>query len=135
MWPAAAPEWAVIECQSLIDAGSLVSPGMLADPLYFDFISFAQNATIAQEMPRGRAVFEEFCEECPDNKRLVRRDASISNDALPAAYFEAVGDKIYDGLRHGFRVRTPEHPAVHACRYVWYLLRCIISRLIPGLLL
>jgi hypothetical protein len=32
--------------------------GDLSDPLYFDFISFAQFATLSEEMLRGRQVFE-----------------------------------------------------------------------------
>lgn len=32
--------------------------GELTDPLYFDFISFSQYATIAREMGKGRQVFE-----------------------------------------------------------------------------
>lgn len=30
----------------------------LTDPNYFDFISFAQMATISREIPEGRQVFE-----------------------------------------------------------------------------
>ena len=32
--------------------------GDLTDPLYFDFISFCQSATLRQEMQRGKQTFE-----------------------------------------------------------------------------
>ncbi len=35
-----------------------VKQGDITDPLYFDFISFAQFATISREMPLGRQVFK-----------------------------------------------------------------------------
>ena len=35
-----------------------VRQGELSDPLYFDFISFAQYATVCQEFTRGRQVFK-----------------------------------------------------------------------------
>jgi hypothetical protein len=36
-----------------------------ADPLYFDFISFSQYATISREMASPAHVFEEYYELCP----------------------------------------------------------------------
>jgi hypothetical protein len=36
-----------------------------ADPLYFDFISFSQYATISREMAQPARVFEEYYELCP----------------------------------------------------------------------
>lgn len=53
--------------------------GDLTDPLYFDFIAFSQYATLSREMSAAR-------------------DAS-----LPAAFTQRVGDRVYDGLRNGFR--------------------------------
>jgi len=42
--------------------------------------------------------------ECPDSKRIVRRDARFSdNKLLPNLFNRLVGDKIYDGLANGFR--------------------------------
>ena len=35
--------------------------GDLTDPLYFDFISFSQYATIGREMPNGQQVFKVRC--------------------------------------------------------------------------
>lgn len=35
-----------------------VRQGELSDPLYFDFISFAQYATVCQELARPRQVFK-----------------------------------------------------------------------------
>ncbi|KAG2489679.1 hypothetical protein HYH03_011788 [Edaphochlamys debaryana] len=78
--------------------------GDISDALYFDFISFSQFSTIAREIPNGQQVFREYCEECPDGWRVVRRDASISDNALlPALFFAKTGDRIFTGLRDGFR--------------------------------
>ncbi|CAK0738295.1 hypothetical protein CVIRNUC_001022 [Coccomyxa viridis] len=78
--------------------------GDLTDPSYFDFISFAQLATISREIPKGQQEFEEFCEECENRTKLVRREPELrSNAALPAAFERATGERIYDGLRNGFR--------------------------------
>lgn len=37
---------------------TLVLQGDLTDPLYFDFISYAQYAVIAREIPNGQQVFK-----------------------------------------------------------------------------
>jgi len=48
---------------------------------------------------------QEFCEDCPDQSKTVRRDATFKdNSALPAQVALRTGDYIYDGLRNGFRV-------------------------------
>jgi len=85
----------------------IIRPGQLTDPLYFDFINYIQYALLAKEMPKGRMVFEEFCEieeECPGTrKRVVKRDQRLSdNSLLPAAMEAGIGDKIYFNLANGF---------------------------------
>jgi len=46
--------------QHLGGQGGIVQQGMLQDPYYFDFISFAQYATIAREMSQNpQLLFEE----------------------------------------------------------------------------
>ncbi|KAG2436194.1 hypothetical protein HXX76_006506 [Chlamydomonas incerta] len=83
--------------------------GDISDSLYFDFISYSQFSTIAREMPKGLQVFREYCEEeenktCQDRFRVVRRDAAIAdNNVLPALFFAKTGDRIYTGLKDGFR--------------------------------
>ena len=53
----------------------------------------------------GLCMGQEFCEDCPDQSKLVRRDASFKdNAALPAQVALRTGDYIYDGLKNGFRV-------------------------------
>ncbi len=48
---------------------------------------------------------QEFCEDCPDQSKTVRRNATFKdNSALPAQVALRTGDFIYDGLRNGFRV-------------------------------
>ncbi|GFR46801.1 hypothetical protein Agub_g8433, partial [Astrephomene gubernaculifera] len=78
--------------------------GDITDPLYFDFISYSQFSTILREMPKGQQVFKEYCEDCPDLTRVVRRDAALQdNSQLPAVFFTRTGDRIYSYLKDGFR--------------------------------
>ena len=52
-------------------------------------------------------LVQEYCEDCPEQSKLVRRDASFKdNNALPAQIALRTGDFIYDGLRNGFRVSS-----------------------------
>ncbi|GBF90150.1 hypothetical protein Rsub_03283 [Raphidocelis subcapitata] len=92
-----------------------VRAGDLTDPIYFDFISYAQYATISRAMRAPQQVFEErySCDElaadddesCAETRtRVVRRPAAFGDDAaLPELFFEAAGDRIYTGLVQGFR--------------------------------
>ena len=55
----------------------------------------------------GQPVPQEFCEDCDGRTRLVTRAPELrSNDSLPAAFERAAGERIYEGLRNGFRVRS-----------------------------
>jgi hypothetical protein len=86
--------------------------GDLTDPLYFDFVAFCQYAVIGREILKGAQVFKEFCEECVDQARIVRRDpAYADNTMLPSLFNKAAGDKIYDGLLNGFRDEVFGAPA------------------------
>ena len=59
------------------------------------------------------AVVQEFCEDCPDQKKVVVRGAKYKDNAtLPGAVEEFAGDIIYRGLRDGFRVSIWESLAV-----------------------
>lgn len=50
-------------------------------------------------------VAQEFCEDCPDESRLVTRDPALQdNAALPAAFQHTAGDLLYAGLRDGLVV-------------------------------
>ncbi|WIA08996.1 hypothetical protein OEZ85_008410 [Tetradesmus obliquus] len=88
--------------------------GDLSDPLYFDFISFSQYATISREMGQPQRVFEEYYEICPpgagdddpceSGQKVVTRPPQYADDSqLPAYFFQKTGDLIYDGLLNGFR--------------------------------
>jgi hypothetical protein len=78
--------------------------GELSDPLYFDFISAAQFATISQKMapPEAKMIFEERT-GAEGTVSVVSRDALLQDDAvLPAAFFKTAGDKMYAGLMANF---------------------------------
>lgn len=87
-----------------------VKYGDLTDPLYFDFISFAQFATISDEMRKGELVFEER-NGAFGELRTVRRDASVlDNSQLPMAFTKKAGNLIYERLLEGFEGETFKAP-------------------------
>lgn len=89
-----------------------IKQGDLTDVNYFDFISFAQMSSVGQAIKTGRQVFEEFCEDCPGQKHVVRRDAKYKDNAsLPSFVEELAGDNIYRSLRDGFRGRDFNGPS------------------------
>lgn len=91
----------------------LVKQGDLTDPYYFDFISFAQYATIYRESSLDPAVvFEEqvpiLVGEGTDDekqvfvKKIIKRDPSIGNAMLAKKHDEIVGNTILDKLEEQF---------------------------------
>lgn len=81
----------------------------MADPNYFDFISFAQYSTISREIINPQAVFEEQQPvEVGENELqkfntvVVKRDTTIPNSELPQRHTEIVGNAIYDKLIEKF---------------------------------
>ena len=89
----------------------VVQQGMLTDPYYFDFISFAQYATIAREISESPlSIFEEQQpgdvgdEGEPQTfvTTIVRRDPSITNDMLAIRHGQLVGSAILDRLMETF---------------------------------
>ena len=81
----------------------------MADPNYFDFISFAQYSTISREIADPQAVFEEQQPvEVGENELqkfntvVVKRDTTIPNSQLPQRHTEIVGNAIYDKLNDKF---------------------------------
>jgi hypothetical protein len=90
----------------------LVKQGELVDPYYFDFISFAQYATIFRDITIDPAVvFEEqqpiIVGEGEDEHqefiaKVIKRDPSIENSMLKNKHDEMVGTKILDKLNETF---------------------------------
>ena len=73
----------------------------MADPDYFDFISFAQYASVAAAMRNGRDFFEEKV-GAEGDKRTVQRDADFKDNArLPEEHARRVGDRILVSDRRG----------------------------------
>ncbi|CAM9397113.1 unnamed protein product [Scytosiphon promiscuus] len=71
-----------------------IKQGDLTDPDYFDFISFAQYASVADAIRNGRDFFEEKV-GADGEKRTVQRDADFKDNArLPEEHARRVGDKI-----------------------------------------
>lgn len=88
----------------------MVEQGMLVDPYYFDFISFAQYATISREIKQDPpSVFEEqqpveVGESEPQKfvATVIKRDPSLRNDMLAAEHDRLVGSLILDRLEEVF---------------------------------
>jgi hypothetical protein len=91
----------------------LVQQGDLTDPYYFDFISFAQYKAMNREMTMDPArVFEEqqpvdggdTSNDQPQTfvSRVIRREASLTNELLPMEHSSRVGKRILDRLDEQF---------------------------------
>jgi hypothetical protein len=97
-----ADEWALYR-QDHESMKKVVSDSMfeLSNPLYFDFISSVQYATISALM-RDPAPME-FEEQLGlEPVHVVRRDPAVSNALLPALFLERVGDRILDTILVNF---------------------------------
>lgn len=71
-----------------------IKQGDLTDPDYFDFISFAQYASVAMAIRNGRDIFEEKV-GAEGEKRTVQRDPEFKdNGLLPDEHARRVGDRI-----------------------------------------
>lgn len=104
----------------------VVQQGMLTDPYYFDFISFAQYATISREIRESPlSIFEE---QQPGDVNggegepqtfvttIVRRDPSITNDMLATRHSQLVGKAILDRLDETFANTASAIPIVPSGR-------------------
>jgi hypothetical protein len=96
-----------------------VKQGELVDPNYFDFISFAQYATIARDMRDPPGVFEEMqpVEVGEDEPQTfvpvaVRRDTDIRIADLPAEHGRMVGRAILSRLNETFGDTTSAIPSI-----------------------
>jgi len=97
--------------QYVSDLGpGIVQQGYLTDPYYFDFISFAQYATINREIFQDPAVL--FSEQQPMQvgedepqqfiSTVVKRDPSLTNDHLGPTHQKMVASAILDRFDETF---------------------------------
>uniref|UniRef100_A0A7S4ND68 Uncharacterized protein n=1 Tax=Odontella aurita TaxID=265563 RepID=A0A7S4ND68_9STRA len=93
----------------------VVQQGNLVDPYYFDFISFAQYATISRDMKDPPEFFEEkqpedMGEDEPMNFKpvIVRRE--VDAKLLPEKHSEEVGTAVLDRLNEIFAGTTSSIP-------------------------
>lgn len=93
--PPPPPTVATTPCPRLLNLSvNSIKQGDLTDPDYFDFISFAQHATLAIAMRNGRQIFEEKV-GAEGEKRTVQRDHELrDNGRLPEEHARRVGDRI-----------------------------------------
>lgn len=82
-----------------------VMQGDLSDPLYFDFISFAQYCVIADKMKHGMTEFIEK-NGAEGISSIVKRNPLVQdNDMLPTLHSKYVGRKILDWMYDRFPSR------------------------------
>jgi len=85
-----------------------VMQGDLADPVYFDFISFAQYATIAYKAKYGKMDFVEKFNADGDSQVVKRNKYLEDNSILPLAFTRLVGDKLLDFMLDKYPTITPQ---------------------------
>ena len=103
------------EWDSYRDKVSRVRQGDLADPNYFDFISYCQYATISAGMRNGKLVFNELIDS-NGTSVIVTRDPSIGgNEVLPASHAMRVGEAVLDAVFERYPGLAPEIPAQPTC--------------------
>ncbi|CAM9178448.1 unnamed protein product [Discosporangium mesarthrocarpum] len=84
-----------------------IQQGDLTDPAYFDFISFAQYASISRGMKAGRGIFEESV-GAEGEKKTVQRDPTFAdNRLLPGEHSRRVGDRILAYLQETYAKAGP----------------------------
>jgi hypothetical protein len=95
--------------------------GDLADPNYFDFISFAQYSTISREINNSYVFFEEqqpveVGEGEPQKfvKVVVKRDPSLTISDLARKHTEIVGNAILEKLNEKFGDTPSAIPKIEA---------------------
>ena len=87
-----------------------VFQGDLSDPLYFDFISFAQYATAAEKFRTSRTEFVEKFNAQGDT-RIVRRSPKLqNNDILPIIHSRAVGQRLVEWMYVRYNALLPSLP-------------------------
>jgi len=98
--------------------GLVPKQGDLQDPSYFDFISFAQYSTLAEEMRNGRLAYRELVGA--EGEQVVRErpaDVPRDNAALPAEHRRRVGDVIFSWASERYDIapaRAPDEIAARA---------------------
>ena len=98
----------------------LVKQGDLSDPYYFDFISFAQYATIYRDVTVDPPmVFEEQQPVIVGDEdkqqfisKIIRRDPTLTNSMLAKRHDELVGSMILNRLNEIFGETTSAIPNI-----------------------
>lgn len=87
--------------------------GVLNDPLYFDFISFAQYAIISNSFKNAKF---DFIEKTGANgtSTVIRRDAAVTNNMLSSLHSQAVGAKLYEYMVTTYPTITPTTASIVA---------------------
>ena len=96
-------EWQPYLARARAALGRPPEQGELSDPLYFDFISFAQYETINDFLKRPRKLFEELVSAEGETRVVARNASSVADDRLLATeHGRRVGDKVLDFVLERF---------------------------------
>jgi hypothetical protein len=85
--------------------------GDLSDPAYFDFISFAQYATLTAGMRSAPQVFEELIDANGTSVVVTRPLDLADNTLLPQVYAERVGTALLSKLCEKYAAIAPRAPS------------------------
>lgn len=100
------------EWEDYMDYHPRVMQGDLAETLYFDFISFAQYAVIAEKIKKGRMKFVEKVDAEGRTEVVSRMLIYESNAKLPYFHSELVGNKLLDFLQEKYPTVAPSKDAL-----------------------
>lgn len=99
------------EWEKFIQTNLGMRQGIITDPRYFDFISYAQMLTIQSFIREPRTLFEEKFGDEDGNwgKRIVRRDLDLleTPQDILYAWRRGVGDRIYKKMLNTARCPQP----------------------------
>ena len=111
-------EWQPYLARARAALGRPPEQGELSDPLYFDFISFAQYETINDFLKRPRKLFEELVSAEGETRVVARNASSVADDRLLATeHGRRVGDKVLDFVLERFAATS--YTQVQVSRPAW----------------
>ena len=100
-------EWEPYYSKARQQLGRPPNQGELTDPLYFDFISFAQYKVINEFLRAPKQAFEELVTAEGDTTVVIRNATSVENAKLADEHSRRVGDAALDFVLSKFSNLPP----------------------------
>lgn len=95
-------EWQPYLARARKTLGTAPEQGELTDPLYFDFISYAQYETINSFLRKPKKLFEELVSAEGETRVVARNASSVDDRLLATEHARRVGDKVLDFVLERF---------------------------------